>query len=97
MFKESSVELIDFLASKLATKRQYFLELIGHTDKEGTEQFNQELSDQRAKEVAKYFTDYGIEPERIRTKGMGEQQPLISQGTPEQLSKNRRVEIVFVR
>ena len=57
----SSIELIDFLASKLQTKRQFNIELIGHTDKEGTDEFNQELSEDRANEVAKYFENYGID------------------------------------
>ncbi len=57
----SSIELVDFLASKLATKRQYSIELIGHTDNEGTDDFNQELSENRASEVSKYFENYGID------------------------------------
>jgi len=94
---QSSVELIDFLASKLQNKKQYYIELIGHTDKEGSDDFNQKLSFDRAKEVAKYFENYGIDTLRISTSGVGESQPLFSTGTDEEQSKNRRVEISFVK
>ena len=93
----SSVELIDFLAGKLQTKRQYHIELIGHTDKEGTEEFNQELSENRAKEVAKYFGQHGIDSLRITTKGVGEIQPMVIGGTDRDMAKNRRVEIYIVK
>ncbi len=93
----SSIELIDFLASKLQTKRQFHIELIGHTDKEGTDEFNQKLSEDRASEVAKYFMNYGIDSLRISSTGVGETQPLITDGTAEEIAKNRRVEIYFVK
>lgn len=93
----SSIELIDYLSSKLQNKRQYHLELIGHTDKEGTDDFNQKLSEDRASEVAMYFKNYGIDSLRISTTGVGESQPLFTQGTEEEISKNRRVEIYFVK
>lgn len=94
---QSSIELIDYLSSRLQTKRQFHIELIGHTDKEGTNDFNQILSENRANEVAKYFRNYGIDTLRISTTGVGESQPLIIEGTEEELSKNRRVEIFFVK
>ena len=94
---QSSIELIDFLASKLQNKRQYYIELIGHTDKEGSDEFNQRLSKNRADEVSKYFENYGIDSLRISTTGVGESQPLYINGTEEEISKNRRVEIYFVK
>lgn len=93
----SSIELINFLASKLLTKRQFHIELIGHTDKEGTVEFNQKLSEDRAMEVSKYFIDHGIESLRISTTGVGETQPKVTEGTDEEIAKNRRVEINFVK
>lgn len=93
----SSIELIDFLASKLETKRQFMIELIGHTDNEGTDEFNQELSEKRASEVSKYFENYGIDSIRILTTGVGEAQPIVIEGTDEEIAKNRRVEIYFVK
>jgi len=93
----SSIEMINFLASNLQTKIQYHIELIGHTDKEGTEEFNQKLSEDRAKEVAKYFNNNGIDSLRVFTKGVGEIQPIITKGSDKEMAKNRRVEIYIVK
>ena len=93
----SSIELIDYLSGKLLNKRQYHLELIGHTSKEGSDEFNQKLSEDRANAVAVYFKNYGIDSLRISTKGVGETNPIYIQGSEEELSKNRRVEIYFVK
>lgn len=93
----SSRELIYFLANKLATNFQFSIELTGHTSDEGTDEFNQKLSLERADAVAKYFEDFGISPDRVSTSGVGESQPLTTDGTEEGNAKNRRVEIYFVK
>lgn len=93
----SSRELIYFLANKLVTNFQYSIELVGHTSNEGTEEFNQQLSLNRANEAAKYFMDFGITPNRISTTGVGESEPVVEEGTDEEIAKNRRVEIYFVK
>jgi len=92
----SSRELIYFLANKMVTNMQYGIELVGHTSQEGTDEFNQELSLNRADEVAKYFREFGITPNRISTSGVGESDPAYTEGTEEDMGKNRRVEIYFV-
>jgi outer membrane protein OmpA-like peptidoglycan-associated protein len=92
----SSRELIYFLANKLATNFQYSIELIGHTSEEGSDEFNNQLSLNRANEVAKYFMDFGITTNRISTSGVGKSQPLFKVGTETEIAKNRRVEIYFV-
>ncbi len=93
----SSRELIYFLANKLVENPDYNIELVGHTSEEGTEDFNKALSLNRAKEVAKYFEEFGISPDRISTKGMGETRPVVTEGTEDELAKNRRVEIYFTK
>ena len=93
----SSRELIYFLTNKLVTNLQYSIELIGHTSNEGTDEFNQNLSNERAKAVSKYFIEFGITQNRISTTGVGENQPLVTEGTDEEIAKNRRVEIYFVK
>lgn len=93
----SSRELIYFLVNKILDNPMYSLELVGHTSDEGTDDFNMELSLNRAKEVAKYFINYGISPLKISTIGKGETEPVIKEGTEEELAKNRRVEIFFVK
>ncbi len=93
----SSRELIYFLTNKLIASPEYSIELVGNTSAEGTDEFNMELSLNRAKEVAKYFLEFGIMPNRIFTSGVGESNPIVKEGTEEELSKNRRVEIYFVK
>lgn len=65
----------------------------GHTDSDGTEAYNQTLSEKRASSVASYAEGLGVKSSRITTKGYGETQPVASNATPEGKQANRRVEI----
>lgn len=68
------------------------IELRGHTDNQGTADFNMKLSEARATAVAEYLTRKGIDPQRLTTKGFGKTMPVESNNTPEGRSHNRRVE-----
>ncbi len=68
------------------------IELRGHTDNQGTVDFNMKLSEARAAAVAEYLIGKGIEPQRLTTKGFGKTMPVESNDTPEGRSRNRRVE-----
>ena len=69
----------------------------GHTDSTGTADVNKVLSDNRAKNVAKFFVEVGhIDGKRIQAKGYGQEKPVASNLTPEGRAKNRRVEILIV-
>ncbi|HEX2867561.1 MAG TPA: OmpA family protein [Ignavibacteriales bacterium] len=65
----------------------------GHTDSDGTEAYNQTLSEKRAASVASYAENLGVKSSRVTTKGYGETQPVASNATPEGKQANRRVEI----
>jgi len=67
------------------------IEVAGHTDSMGPEDYNQQLSEQRAQAVADYLTDRGIERDRMRVVGYGESRPRVSNDTPENRQLNRRV------
>ncbi|MBK6883447.1 MAG: OmpA family protein [Flavobacteriales bacterium] len=67
----------------------------GHTDSDGSDEHNAELSLARAKAVVKAMTDMGIEAKRLKTSGKGEQEPMAPNDSPEGKAKNRRV--VFVK
>lgn len=69
------------------------IEVTGHTDSTGSEEYNLQLSQQRANSVAQYLTAQGIAPNRILAKGMGESMPIAPNDTPEGRAVNRRVEI----
>lgn len=67
--------------------------VIGHTDNQGSDSFNQQLSERRASAVASALTGAGVDPSRLRTEGRGESQPVASNATDDGRSQNRRVEI----
>ena len=67
----------------------------GHTDSQGDDQHNKELSQRRAQAVASVLINSGVNPGRIRSIGRGEDQPIASNLTPEGRQLNRRVEIVI--
>ncbi|GIV40214.1 MAG: hypothetical protein KatS3mg033_2014 [Thermonema sp.] len=69
--------------------------IIGHTDEKGTAEYNQLLSEERARRVAMYLMNKGISPERIRFKGKGASEPLNTADTPEAHEENRRVEFII--
>jgi outer membrane protein OmpA-like peptidoglycan-associated protein len=65
----------------------------GHTDSDGTEAYNLDLSYRRAQAVGEYLVDHGIAPKRIRTEGFGESRPVASNDTADGRAQNRRVEL----
>ena len=67
--------------------------VIGHTDSQGSDSFNKQLSERRALAVAGALTAAGVDSSRVRAEGRGEAQPEASNTTAEGRSENRRVEI----
>lgn len=67
--------------------------VVGFTDATGKEDFNMKLSEQRAKSVVDYTTSLGVNASRFTFKGLGPQEPVASNETPEGRQANRRVEI----
>ncbi len=72
------------------------IEVMGHTDSTGTNEYNQALSEKRANAVSKYFQSRDIQPLRIATYGYGEDYPVASNDNPAGRRENRRVEIALV-
>lgn len=80
------------VANAMKAQDDIVLVLEGHTDSTGTDAYNQNLSDRRAKAVkAKIVEDYGINPSRITTVGYGESRPVADNATVEGRALNRRV------
>ena len=69
----------------------------GHTDSKGTDEYNQALSERRAKTAADYLVGKGIERSRMTTKGYGESRPIDTNETDEGRQHNRRVEFTIVK
>ena len=72
------------------------IEVMGHTDSTGSDQYNQTLSERRAKSVADYFDSRDVIAERLATYGYGENHPVANNDTESGRSQNRRVEIALV-
>jgi outer membrane protein OmpA-like peptidoglycan-associated protein len=68
----------------------------GHTDDVGTNAYNKDLSDRRARTVVRYLTGKGIARERLEPSGFGEDRPVASNATALGRAKNRRVEFTIV-
>ena len=75
---------------------QTVVEVAGHTDSTGSEDYNQGLSERRAGSVSQYLVSKGISDQRFITVGMGELRPVADHGTTEGRQANRRVEITMV-
>jgi outer membrane protein OmpA-like peptidoglycan-associated protein len=72
------------------------VQVIGHTDSDGSAAYNLNLSRQRAAIVTQVLTNNGISPSRIVTIGRGEDQPVATNLSAEGKAQNRRVEIVIL-
>lgn len=68
------------------------VEISGHTDWIGGDEYNQNLSQNRAQSVVDYLIEHGINTDRLVAKGYGESQPRATNKTPEGRQENRRVE-----
>ncbi|MDN3670026.1 OmpA family protein [Echinicola jeungdonensis] len=67
----------------------------GHTDSVGDDQYNQDLSLRRAQSVKAYLISQGVSGGKLKVKGWGDKKPLVSNDTPSNRAKNRRIEIVI--
>ena len=67
----------------------------GHTDSQGDDSMNMDLSRRRAEAVKKYLVLKGVESDRIKTEGFGETKPLADNSTEEGRALNRRVDITL--
>jgi len=81
--------LIDFLKENSSLK----VELSGHTDNTGTREYNQDLSEQRAKEVVRYLIEHQVDQSKISHRGYGMDQAIETNETEEGRAANRRTEL----
>jgi hypothetical protein len=78
-------------------QRIELVQIISHTDNEGEEEENLQLSQDRAEAVMRYLTDMGIAPSRLVAKGHGENYPIDTNRTPTGRTHNDRVEFHILR
>jgi len=85
--------VLDSVVVVLDEFSQTYVDIIGHTDSKGSKEYNQRLSEKRAKSVARYLESNAVITERMMADGMGEDDPIANNDTREGRAMNRRVEI----
>jgi len=102
LFKTGSFELMPAARERLAKVSgivlaypSLHLQVEGHTDSIGSDEYNQTLSEKRAGAVRDYLVQQGIAANSIEARGFGKTVPIASNDTPEGRQQNRRVELVL--
>jgi outer membrane protein OmpA-like peptidoglycan-associated protein len=89
-------DVLNSVGKVLSEFEQTVVEVAGHTDSTGSNEYNQSLSERRARSVASYLQSQGVIPGRLITVGMGETRPVSDNSTANGRQLNRRVEITMV-
>jgi outer membrane protein OmpA-like peptidoglycan-associated protein len=99
-FKTASADLnanffrvLDSVGLVLKEFDKTLIDVEGHTDSDGSDSYNQQLSLERANSVGTYLQSHGVNGQRIVTFGAGEARPIASNATPDGKQQNRRVEL----
>ncbi|MEO8795120.1 MAG: OmpA family protein, partial [Daejeonella sp.] len=91
VLRTSAYPTLDKLSAELRAGSM-MVQLDGHASAEGTEEYNMQLSKDRANSVKTYLVNSGVDASKISTKGYGESRPVASNATEAGRSQNRRVE-----
>jgi len=90
--KPDYYDMLDEIAAVMNANPELKILIEGHTDSQGDEDYNRELSRKRADSVKEYLINAEVDPFRLQTAGKGESEPVASNDTPEGRAKNRRIE-----
>lgn len=91
------LEVIEPILDELYENPTWKVVISGHTDSEGTELYNMELSQRRAEKIRAIFLRKGLEENRISTVSYGETKPLDDNRSEEGKAANRRAEIHILK
>ena len=86
---------LDVVADFLKETPNVSVKIEGHTDNIGAKEYNQKLSERRAKSVANYLISKGVDSSKVTTEGFGFSRPIADNKTKEGRAKNRRTEMKF--
>ncbi|MEA4984346.1 hypothetical protein SDC9_35399 [bioreactor metagenome] len=96
VIKKTSYPILDMIADIMKLNPAYSLEINGHSDSQGDDNKNLELSQKRADAVKLYLVGKGVNENRMTSKGYGETMPVADNSTAAGRAKNRRVEFKVV-
>lgn len=86
--------ILDAAVSKINANPSNTISVEGHTDSTGSDAYNSQLSQRRARSVAEYLASKGVSASRLKTIGKGESDPIASNDTREGRAQNRRVVVI---
>ena len=93
--KGESYQTLKEIGQLLTDDPKLRLSIEGHTDSDGTDDYNLKLSQRRSESVRTYLIEnYKVDGNRLESKGWGESKPIDTNNTPEGKANNRRVELV---
>jgi outer membrane protein OmpA-like peptidoglycan-associated protein/tetratricopeptide (TPR) repeat protein len=95
--RPESIQELDRLVKILETHPEIRIQISGHTDSDGDDEWNMKLSANRAKSVVKYLSSKGIDMNRLVYAGYGETKPVVPNTTAENKQLNRRTEFVVIK
>ena len=93
--RPSLAAALDVIAPALAAENAVAVQVIGHTDSQGSEMVNLRLSIVRAEAVVEALRQRGVSLDRLTADGRGEADPLTSNATEDGRARNRRVELLL--
>lgn len=96
IIKEESKPILDKVVNILKSYPRMRIRIEGHTDSLSSDEYNRQLSQERAGAVRTYLVRAGIREDRLVTIGKGEREPVADNSTKEGRAKNRRIEFIII-
>ena len=97
IIRKKSFGELESLTNMMLMREDLKIRLDGHTDNNGTEEYNMELSKNRVQAVKDFLVANGVDASRIETQYYGESKPIADNATKEGQAKNRRVEMHYIK
>ncbi len=94
--RPDSAPALNALLEALNTHPEWHIAIEGHTDSQGSDSYNLDLSARRAQAVKNWLAEHGIDAARLSTSGKGESEPAADNATPQGRALNRRVVVRVV-
>lgn len=88
---------LDKIAALMNAYPKLSLQIAGHADERGTNEYNLALGNKRASSALTYLTNLGVQGTRFQTISYGKEKPTCSDGTEECMARNRRVEFLIIQ
>ncbi|HOP52272.1 MAG TPA: OmpA family protein [Synergistales bacterium] len=96
ILQQSSDKQLQHIVTLMMKNPELRIEVQGHTDSQGSDDYNLDLSQRRAETVVEYLSLFGVAEDRLTARGYGESEPVDTNDTEAGRVKNRRVELVRI-